>query len=64
MAKVGRKRDEVRDAWIERFDLKTSTPRRRLPSRLLSQLSECKDDETRRILLGISEQSDALIDEA
>ena len=53
---MGRPRDLVRDAWVQRFGLKTNRPRGLLSSAMLNTLSCCKSDEARRILLGISEQ--------
>jgi hypothetical protein len=40
--------------WADRFQLKQHWTARILTPQMMSQLSFCKDDEARRILLGIS----------
>ncbi len=44
----------IREAWMERFGLKRANPIRDFPVRLLFQLSFCKSDEARRLILDIS----------
>ena len=58
---MGRKVSEGthrRTAWVERFALPKYRAERdsKLPTELLAQLDGCKDDEARRLLLGISEK--------
>jgi hypothetical protein len=40
---------------IDAMQMRYDTPARKLPVRLLEQLAGCKDDDARRILLGMSE---------
>lgn len=47
-----------REFYIEHFNLALVNPRNRLPVSLLEQLDACKDDDARRILLGISEEKE------
>lgn len=56
MTKPGRKRVAELQAWMERYNLPESHIRRDLPDSLLNQLSHCKTEECRRIILGISIQ--------
>lgn len=52
----GRPRDERREAYTARFGLKrTHRAQRDLTQRLMDQLDGCKDDEARKVLLGIRE---------
>jgi hypothetical protein len=46
--------DPVREAYMLRFGLDYRKPCRDLPESLLEQLSLCRSDEARRILLGVS----------
>lgn len=48
--------DLIREAWAMRFKIEFRKPHRDLPDSLLSQLSQCKNDEARRILLGCTEK--------
>jgi hypothetical protein len=51
--------DMVRDAWVERFEMADWHRRAdKLGDSDMAQLSHCKSDEARRLLLGISEQFD------
>lgn len=52
---VGRPADEIRLAWTLRFSL---TPRqsRDLNCLFMKQLSQCRSDEARRLLLGVGER--------
>lgn len=56
--KKGRKACEIRSAWSERFNLKLNGHQRNnhLPDKMMHQLSHCKSDEARRLILGISEE--------
>jgi hypothetical protein len=47
----------VREAWMLRFGLSYHHPDQWLPDNLLWQLSRCRDDEARRLILGKSELS-------
>ena len=47
-------RNLVRDAWMDRFALTFKDPKYILNEKMLCQLCFCKDDESRRILLGVS----------
>lgn len=51
---AGRPPDAIRHAWATRFAL---PPRQehRLDPRAMAQLSRCKSDEARRLLLGVRE---------
>jgi hypothetical protein len=52
---AGRKPNIVRDAYIERFNLPLwRRADHWLNDRLLCQLSLCRSDEARRLLLGVS----------
>ena len=53
---VGRPADLVREAWAMRFNITTERMKRDLSWSLLAQLSFCKSDEARRIILGVSEK--------
>lgn len=56
MKHPGRPRDERREAYTVCFALKrTQKVQRNLTQRLLDQLDRCKDDEARKLLLGIRE---------
>lgn len=47
----------IREAWGTRFDLNPWTRRdHRINDAMLAQLSSCRSDEARRLILGISEQ--------
>ena len=47
--------DPIREAWILRFDLaKWHINPYKLSDALLFQLSQCKNDEARRLILGMS----------
>jgi hypothetical protein len=48
------KHDPRRVKYGERFDIPMPKRRKRLPGRLLDMLDGCKDDEARRLLLGVS----------
>jgi hypothetical protein len=52
----GRPRDLVRDAWAIRFGMSYDDVYRLLTVAMMNQLSRCKSDECRRLILGISEQ--------
>ena len=57
VSKVGNAPDLRRQARSEEFNLKyphASGQRRTLTQGLLTQMDACKDDESRRILLGVS----------
>lgn len=49
----GRPQDLVRAAWTDRYRL-SERRRRMLTDAFMSQLSCCKSDEARRLLLGMS----------
>lgn len=54
-----RPRDLILEAWADRLGInydQWSRPDHRLPNALLCQLSACRSDEARRLLLGMSEQ--------
>jgi len=44
-----------RKAWMMRFGLSYKRPDHWLPDEMLLQLSRCRDDEARRLILGKSE---------
>lgn len=46
--------DVRRDTYMKRFGLKWEYAHHHLPVTLLDQLDRCLDDESRRIILGIS----------
>lgn len=48
--------DWRRQLYLERFALGYYNPTRELTQTELDQLDRCKDDESRRILLGIGER--------
>ena len=51
----GRKADPIREAWHLRFGIVESFRRSdRLTLALMLQLSQCRNDEARRLILGIS----------
>lgn len=50
----GRKAEPVRDAWAIRFNLTRKQRACLLNVRMCQQLSMCKSDEARRLLLGCS----------
>jgi hypothetical protein len=52
MSSVGRPSDAIRDAWALRFAIPTKQ-RDMMRDPLLHQLSHCKSDEARRIILGV-----------
>ncbi len=52
--KVGRKPCPIREAWMLRFGLTYARPTREMAVQVLQQLSFCRSDEARRLLLGIS----------
>ena len=55
--KVGRPADPRRADVMRRFRLHIVHPERFLPRRFLVQLSNCKSDEARRLLLGVSRKT-------
>jgi hypothetical protein len=60
---AGRPECYIRAAWVERFNLQEYRRNdAKLPSRVLCQLSQCRSDEARRIILGVSEMYDEPID--
>ena len=52
---VGHPPDLVSEAWTLRFGL-TERQSKELTQALMAQLSFCKSDEARRIILGVSEK--------
>jgi hypothetical protein len=50
----GRPIEACRWAWMLRLGLRYKKPSRNLPDAILAQLSYCRSDEARRIILGIS----------
>ena len=55
--KPGPKQDLVREAWMLRFGLTYEHARRELSDSLIAQLSYCRSDECRRLILGISKKA-------
>lgn len=54
---IRRKVDAVRSAYIDQFKLSPCfLGSDKLPDSLLDQLSQCRSDEARRLILGISEK--------
>jgi hypothetical protein len=53
--KVGRPGDRRRMAYIDRFGLTQKFPWRLITHSLMDRLDACKDDEARKVLLGIRE---------
>jgi hypothetical protein len=49
----GRPKDERRWAYVKRFGLNPIRPHHKLTTKLLDQLDRCKDDEARRLILGV-----------
>ena len=56
MNPAGRPMDPVREAYVLRFGVDLYQASRLLDNALLCQLSECKSDEARRLILGKSER--------
>ena len=54
---MGRPSNLERDAWQLRFNISPCNPRRGFTDDLLCQLSHCKSDEARRLILGVSRKS-------
>lgn len=53
-SKPGIQRDDpIVNAWADRFHLSITQPTRLLKPQLCRQLSQCKNDSARRILLGV-----------
>ncbi len=52
----------LREAWRTRFGITASHERDTFTEELLCQLSFCKDDSARRLILGVSEKSDEPIE--
>ena len=50
----GHPTEPVRDAWAMRFGLRTAKQRALLTPSLCWQLCQCRDDEARRLILGLS----------
>lgn len=50
---VGRPPDLVREAWCLRYGLKWRRTDHQMPDSLMRQLSFCKSDAARRLILGI-----------
>lgn len=48
-----------RTAYAARFGLPDANLRKLLPARLLAQLELAKDDDARRVLLGVKGEADA-----
>ena len=52
---VGRPPDPIRQAWALRFGLNPlNLEQNRFPESLLWQLCRCRNDEARRLVLGVS----------
>lgn len=50
----GRKMCMVREAWVLRFNIEATRPHRLLNDKVMCQLSMCRSDEARRLILGVS----------
>lgn len=55
-----RPRDQLRNVYAERYGLTTERQRKRLSARFLQQLKRCKDEDARRLLLGVSKRDEAV----
>lgn len=51
--------DPVRAMYMKKFGIVTNRPQKRLSVKMLAQLSQCKTDEARRLILGISKTKPA-----
>jgi hypothetical protein len=51
-------KDLVRQAWSMRYEKQTTHPARWLSEAMMAQLSFCRSEEARRLLLGLSEKEE------
>ena len=51
---VSRQRIEASDYWLRRFKIVRKKAGYCMSTQLMNQLQNCKDDESRRIILGVS----------
>jgi hypothetical protein len=58
MSQGGRKIPADKQAWCERFGI-TGKQARNLSDSLMAQLSYCRSDECRRLILGVSERDNS-----
>ena len=59
---TGRPPNLRREAYVERFHLTQKNMKRYLSNSFMDQLDRCKDDEARRLLLGVNASSETATD--